>query len=142
MTAATSPAGHLDRPPRKALHYVTWIAQVLLAAMFLMAGASKLGGAAQMVGLFDVIGIGQWFRYLTGTLEVGGAVLLLVPGLAGPGAALLAAVMVGAITTHLVVLHNSPAMPAALLAGLLFVAWSRRAQVAALWPRRKSHPWP
>jgi uncharacterized membrane protein len=33
-----------------------------------------------MVGLFDAIGIGQWFRYLTGGLEVLGAVALLVPG--------------------------------------------------------------
>lgn len=33
---------------------------------------SKLAGAPAMVGLFDTIGIGQWFRYLTGSLEVSG----------------------------------------------------------------------
>jgi uncharacterized membrane protein YphA (DoxX/SURF4 family) len=83
-----------------------------------------------MVGLFDAIGIGQWFRYLTGSLEVSGAVLLLAPGASGLGAALLIPVMLGAIATHLVVLHNGPAMPLALLAGLVFVAWGRRAQWA------------
>ncbi|MDX6574654.1 MAG: DoxX-like family [Blastocatellia bacterium] len=37
--------------------------------MFLMAGFSKLLGNEQMVGLFALAGFGQWFRYLTGTLE-------------------------------------------------------------------------
>ena len=31
-----------------------------------------------MVEMFDKIGLGQWFRYLTGGLEVTGAILLLV----------------------------------------------------------------
>ena len=52
--------------PGKAMNVVLWILQVLGAAMFLMAGANKLAGNEQMVGMFDVIGIGQWFRYLTG----------------------------------------------------------------------------
>ena len=38
--------------------------------MFLMAGFKKFSGDEQMVGLFSAIGIGQWFRYLTGTIEV------------------------------------------------------------------------
>ena len=57
-----------------------WILQIGAAGMFLMAGFSKLSGDPQMVGLFDAIGLGQWFRYLTGSLEVLGAVLLLIPG--------------------------------------------------------------
>jgi uncharacterized membrane protein YphA (DoxX/SURF4 family) len=97
--------------------------------MFFMAGGKKLAGDAMMVGLFDTIGIGQWFRYLTGTLEVFGALLLLVPRLSGFGASLLSLVMLGAIGTHLVVLHNSPAVPVVLLLGLMFVAWGRRAQI-------------
>jgi hypothetical protein len=68
---------------------------------------------------------------VTGLLEVSGAVLLLVPRTPGLGAALLASVMLGAITTHLFVLHNSPATPLVLLVGLAFVAWGRRAQIAA-----------
>jgi uncharacterized membrane protein YphA (DoxX/SURF4 family) len=115
--------------PGKALTIGLWVVQLGLAAMFLMAGGSKLAGAPAMVGLFDAIGIGQWFRYLTGSLEVAGAVLLLVPAVCGLGAALLVPVMLGAITTHLVVLHNSPSMPLALLLGLVFVAWGRRAQI-------------
>jgi DoxX-like family len=47
-----------------------WATQVVHAAMFLMAGGSKLAGVPAMVSLFDLIGIGQWFRYVTGVIEV------------------------------------------------------------------------
>jgi hypothetical protein len=64
-----------------------WIAQIALAGMFLLAGGSKLLGAPAMVGLFDAIGIGQWFRYLTGLIEVGSACAAraLVRGVRGLG---------------------------------------------------------
>jgi len=142
MTTATTPSTSIrsststaPAAPGKALTVALWVAQIALAAMFFMAGGNKLGGNAMMVGLFDAIGIGQWFRYLTGLLEVTGAALLLVPRAAGLGAGLLVPVMLGAILTHLVVLHNSPAMPAVLLVGVLFVAWGRRAQILAFLQR-------
>jgi hypothetical protein len=47
--------------------------------MFLMVGFFKLSGDPRLVGLFDAIGFGQWFRYVTGSLEVLGALLLLIP---------------------------------------------------------------
>ena len=60
-----------------------WVLQIGLAGMFLLAGSSKLLGDPAMVGLFDAIGIGQWFRYLTGLIEVGSAVALLGTGVRG-----------------------------------------------------------
>jgi putative oxidoreductase len=132
MTSTTSPALPTPRSPGKALNVTLWVFQILLAGMFFLAGGNKLGGNPQMVGLFDVIGIGQWFRYVTGGLEVLGAGALLVPRLSGAGAAVLVPVMLGAIATHVAVLHNSPAMPLGLLVGLLFVAWGRRTQLAEL----------
>ena len=73
----------------KPMNMVLWTIQIGVAGMFFMAGGSKLSGSEQMVQLFQAIGFGQWFRYLTGFMEVGGAVLLLIPGLSGLGAALL-----------------------------------------------------
>ena len=106
-----------------------WAIQIALAGMFLLAGGSKLFGVPAMVGLFDAIGIGQWFRYLTGLIEVGSAVALLVPSIAVFGALALVATMVGAIVTHLFIVGGSPAMPAILLVGSAAVVWTRRHQI-------------
>src|SRR3982074_710545 len=74
-----------------------WLTQVALAVMFLMAGGSKLAGAPAMVSLFDTLGVGQWFRYVTGAVEVTSAIALLVPSAAIFGALLLIPTMLGAI---------------------------------------------
>ena len=102
-----------------------WALQALLAAVFLMAGASKLAGAEMMVKQFEVLGLGQWFRYLTGALEVVAAALLLVPRRSGLGALLLIPIMLGATIAHLVVFKNSPTVPLVLLALAAVVAWGR-----------------
>jgi uncharacterized membrane protein YphA (DoxX/SURF4 family) len=91
-----------------------------------MAGYLKLSGVPVMVQLFDTIGFGQWFRYLTGAIEVISGLLLLVPSLAFFAAAILAATMVGAVITHLFVVGGSPAPAAVLLAATGAVAWLRR----------------
>ena len=36
-------------------------------------------GKPEMVALFTAVGFGQWFRYVTGILELTGAVLIMVP---------------------------------------------------------------
>jgi len=105
---------------------VVWTLQVLAAAMFLFAGTSKLAGAPLAVQQFGVIGIGQWFRYVTGTIEVVGAVLLLLPSLARFGALALAVTMVGAIVTHFFIIGGNPAPAILLLAATTTIAWTRR----------------
>jgi len=50
-----------------------WTLSGLVALAFAFVGGGKLAGTAQMVELFDKVGLGQWFRYLTGLLEVAGA---------------------------------------------------------------------
>jgi putative oxidoreductase len=109
----------------RATNIALWSLQVLLAAAFLMAGASKLAGVERMVNDFEAIGLGQWFRYLTGGLEVAAAVLLLIPGKGGYGAVLLLPIMIGAAVVHFVVFKNSPAPPLVLLALAAVVAWER-----------------
>ena len=108
---------------------VLWITQVAVAGMFLFAGGLKLTGAPEMVATFDTIGLGQWFRSVTGAIEVVSAVALLVPSLAPFGALLLVPTMVGAIATHLFIVGGS-AMPAiVLLIASLAIAWARRGQL-------------
>jgi uncharacterized membrane protein YphA (DoxX/SURF4 family) len=108
-----------------------WVLQVLLAAAFVMAGFAKLSGQPAMVEEFEQIGLGQWFRYLTGGIEVASAVLLVIPRCTPVGAALLVCTMSGAVLTHLLKIGGSP-VPALVLgcfAGIIL--WGRFATVKA-----------
>lgn len=111
---------------------VVWILQIMAAIAFLMAGGSKLASAAAMIQLFDAIGVGQWFRYVTGGIEVLSAILLLVPSRAAFGAILLVCTMIGAILTHLFIIRTSPAAPIGLLIVVAVITWLRRGQFSSL----------
>ncbi len=106
--------------------YGYWIIKGLLTLAFVAAGTAKLLGAEMMVMTFEAIGWGQWFRYVTGGIEVGAAALLWVPGRAAFGAALLVATMIGAVIAHLVVLGPSalPALALGVLAAVILY-WHR-----------------
>lgn len=105
---------------------IVWAVRLLLALAFGAAGAAKLAGVPQMVQNFELIGLGQWFRYVTGLVEITGVVLLLVPRTGFWGGLLLGVTMLCAIATHLLVLGGSavPALVLALLCG--FVAYRLR----------------
>jgi uncharacterized membrane protein len=111
-----------------------WLTQIALAAVFLMAGGSKLAGVPAMVSLFDALGLGQWFRYVTGFIEVASGIALLVPSAAIFGAILLIPTMLGAAAANLF-LGQSPAAPLVLLLVAAAVAWTRRNQLRGLFSR-------
>jgi uncharacterized membrane protein YphA (DoxX/SURF4 family) len=116
----------------RAVTIIAWILQILAAAAFLSAGIPKLLGNPMMVDMFNTIGVGQWFRYVTGGIEVGSAFLLLLPGRAVFGAILLMCTMAGAILTHLLVLHTPPTGPVGLLILVAIIAWLRWDQIKVL----------
>jgi putative oxidoreductase len=125
--AATYPARKSATTPRgRAAVVALWVMQIALAAMFLMAGGSKLAGVPAMIAMFDGIGIGQWFRYITGLIEVTAAIALLLPAAARFGAMLLIPTMLGAIAAHVFIIGGSPVIPIVLLVGAVAVAWGRR----------------
>lgn len=110
--------------------YAGWGLRILAALVFLAAGGSKLIGAEQMVQVFTDIGVGQWFRYVTGLVEVAGAVLLLAPATVLVGAGLLICTMIGAVIVHLFVIGGS-AVPALVLLALCgAIAWMYRRRTA------------
>lgn len=117
--------------PSRSARIIDWGVRILLAAAFVSAGGMKLAGVPQFVAMFDQIGLGQWFRLLTGALEVTGGVLVLIPRTAIWGALLLACVMAGAIVTHLAVIGGKPLPALTLLALAAIVLWMRRAQLAS-----------
>jgi len=109
--------------------FVRWTLQIIVGLAFIAAATAKLAGAPPMVAIFDQIGIGQWFRYVTAVVELAGGILLLWPNRSVYGAALLTCTMVGALITHFTLIGGN-AVPAAVLL-LLSVAllWLNRAQL-------------
>ena len=109
-----------------------WFLRILAAAIFLVAGLMKLVGQSMMVQEFDAVGFGQWFRYLTGLLEIIGAVAVLAPSYSAFGAALLLIVDIGAFVAQIAVLHMDlihTIVIGALLATLLYL---QRSQIEAI----------
>ena len=103
-----------------------WILSGLVALLFIGAGGAKLAGAAVMVELFAKVGLGEWFRYFTGLLEVAAGIGLLMSGYAFYAAVLLAIVMVGAFIAHVTVLGSSPAAPVVLFVLTGIIAYLRK----------------
>jgi putative oxidoreductase len=120
-------------------HIGAWVLQGIVAAAFLAAAAAKLTGATYMVQLFEQIGAGQWFRYVTGFVELTGALALIFPRMASLGGLWLGVTMIFAVLTHLFVLHTSP-IPAIAL-GLLSatIVYLRRDELAAV--IRRAEKW-
>jgi uncharacterized membrane protein YphA (DoxX/SURF4 family) len=103
-----------------------WTLSVLVALAFIGAGCTKLAGAAVMVELFAKVGLGQWFRYFTGVLEVAAGIGLLISRYAFHAAVLLAIVMAGAFIAHVTVVGGSPAAAIVLFVLTGIIAYLRK----------------
>ena len=104
------------------------VLRVSLALAFALFGYEKVWGT-DWVPMFQAIGLGDWFRYATGGLQMLGAVALLLPATARVGAALIALTMVGAIAVHLFVLPTGiggAAIPAVFLGFAVAAGWRKR----------------
>ena len=73
---------------------------------------------------------------MTGGIEAGSALLLLIPPAAAFGAILLACTMIGAILAHVLILHSNPGSPAVLLVLVGAIVWLRRRQIVAQFTAR------
>jgi putative oxidoreductase len=113
---------------------LVWTLTVFLGVMFIFAGVAKIFNNPVMVQEFVQVGLGQWFRYFTGIMEMSGAIGLLIPRVRFWAALQIAAVMVGATIANLTVLHMPVAAPltAVLLVLALTLAWLRRPRFSAL----------
>ena len=99
-----------------------------VAIVFLIAGAEKFSATnpnSHWVSMFNQIGLGEWFRYFAGVVEVLGAALILIPRTVLIGVALLAVTMVSAAVIVFFVLgqHADSLFPALILLGLLTLGW-------------------
>jgi len=105
-----------------------WMIRLGVAIVFLIAGAEKFSATnpnSHWVSMFNQIGLGEWFRYFTGVVEVLGAALILIPRTLLIGVALLSVTMAGAAVIVFFILGNrgESLFPALIFLGLLALGW-------------------
>jgi hypothetical protein len=122
----------------KRLLIVSWIAQVVAAAIMAQTLFFKFTGAEEAKYIFTTLGAEPWGRIGTGVAELVAAVLLLVPRTAAVGAAVTLGLMVGAIGSHLTKLGIVVKDDGGLLFALAIVTFVCAGAVLVI--RRKSLP--
>ncbi|WP_053373600.1 DoxX family protein [Paenibacillus sp. FJAT-27812] len=108
---------------------VTIVLQGLLGLAFLMAGIGKVGGLKMHVDHFKLWGLPQWFRVVTGLVELIGAAALILgiwePSWAAAGSLLLGVTMIGAILVHIRLKDKAketmPSVVLFILAAVIFI---------------------
>ena len=77
------------------------IIRIILSIIFLLSGGAKLASLQIEILAFERWGYPLWFMYFIGAVEVIGGICLLLNWLAALASAGLAAMMVGALVTHI-----------------------------------------
>ena len=85
----------------KKLKVLSWVLQVVVAAILLQTLFFKFTAAPESVYIFSRLGAEPWGRIASGLFELVAAALLLLPRTAAVGAALSLGVISGAIFSHL-----------------------------------------
>jgi uncharacterized membrane protein YphA (DoxX/SURF4 family) len=102
-----------------------WALRFAVAVIFVVTGLEKFSSSptSYWIGLFEEIGLGQWFRVATGVIEILGGVLFLFPPLTLAAAGILVMTMLGAVAVHVFVFKHpgNAFIPAAYLIGVLLV---------------------
>ena|SRR5438045_2856204 len=103
--------------------FKTWLMRGAVVLVFLSVGWGKFGTRSPWIKIFEQIGFGQWFRYFTGTLQITGALLVLIPRTFVLGILILACTMAGAAACWIFLLGEpfNAVIPVAILAGLLII---------------------
>jgi uncharacterized membrane protein YphA (DoxX/SURF4 family) len=115
-------------PAARRSSLVDWSLRLILALVFVYQGMDKFGSRRLWIRVFSEIGVGQWFRYATGAVEIIGAILMMIPKATVVSVALLACTMVGALLTQIAIIGAGPqtVLVSVLLALILAVGWRRR----------------
>jgi len=116
---------------------VLWALAILLAVVFVRAGITKLGGpsASGWAGRLAHWGYPPYARYVIGVFEILGGLGVLIPRWRRAAAAILVALMLGALCTHAVYREYPRLLPPVVLGGLALLLYT-----ALLRPRREQTP--
>ncbi|MBW0115863.1 DoxX family protein [Pseudonocardia abyssalis] len=129
MTATTS----TRTSSRRAGSIALAVLQGLIVVAYLFSAYSKLSADPQAVAGFEMMGLGNVGLYGIGTIELLGALGLLIPRLMGLAATGLVLLMIGAVIATLVFVGGPlVAVPAVYLVLVSILAWGRRRSTAEL----------
>lgn len=120
----------VDSPPSVTERVIASTPRIALGLAFVLIGTTKFGPHSSWISLFQRLGTGDWLRYFTGIMQVGGGLLALIPRTALVGAVMIGCTMAGAVFVDLFVLRFGPVavIPFTLLvvsAGVAWQAWNR-----------------
>lgn len=108
----------------------TTLVRASLALVMLAAGLATLAGFDRMGHRFDVLGAAPWMRIGAGLFQVLAAVMLMVPGRIGYGAALTLLATLAASLAHATTLGWDSAPPVLGMAALsALILWRNRADL-------------
>jgi putative oxidoreductase len=103
-----------------------WACAIFLAVAFVLVGISKLEGPSAMrwTDRFAQWGYPASAQYVIGVLEIFGGLGVLIPRWRRAAAAILIALMIGALCTHAVHAEFTRLIPPLVLGGLAFLLYS------------------
>lgn len=106
----------------KGIRILGYIALVVLAGVFVMAGFNKVSGAEMMVQTFEGFSYPTWTMYLIGAVELLSAVGLLIPRTRILASGVLTFILIGAVGSHLIYgQYTAVPFPAVLLVANIVV---------------------
>ena len=119
-------ADRTGTPPKLGM-ILLWILTVATSLLLLLAGATKFTASATWIELFEGWSYPAWFSYVVGAVEVGGAMVLVIPRYATYAAVVLMLIMAGAIFTLLTNPGEMGPAPAIFnFIALAIIAYARR----------------
>ena len=124
--------------PRRTRTALSWVLQLVAAAILAQTLYFKFTAAAESVYIFSTLGMEPWGRIGSGVAELIACVLLLTPRLIPLGALLSLGVISGAIFSHLTKLGVVVQGDGGLLFGLALVVFACSAGVLVLRRRQLS----
>ncbi len=104
-----------------------WAIRIGVGALFILVGLDKFPNESSSfwVKMFRQIGLGDWFRYTAGIVEIVGGLLVLIPRFAFISGLLLTATMGVALLVHVFILGDND-LPISLLFVVALAAFTRQ----------------
>jgi putative oxidoreductase len=108
------------------LFFLSIILQILLVLVFLMTSIMSIAGHKMQVENFEHLNLPQWFRVVTGWVQLVGVIALVIglwyPSIAALGGLWMGVTMLGGFGSHIIAKDSmKQAMPALILAIIAFI---------------------